>query len=119
MEKLTLVPRGDIDASVDYGNRTVSFENGVKQIQRQWVSPRVSVSFTAEGDKTMRDYLVGFIDKVHGNLDPFLWTYNGQEVKARFAEPKIAWKEINGYGGAGIVGYRGTVSIEFLKDSEK
>lgn len=118
METLELVPRGDVDITRDYGNRTVSFESGSEQLQRLWVAPRVTYSFSVEGDKAMRDYIDAFVDEVHGNLTPFNWEYDGKTVVVRFGESKVAWKDICGYGGAGVVGYRGTITLRALKGSE-
>lgn len=118
METLNLVPRGDVQVDRDYGTRTVSFENGVKQYQRLWVTPRVTYSFTANGDKKMKTYLENFLEARHGNYEPFYWNYEGERLIVRFADSKLSIKEIRGFGGEGTVGYEASIALEKLKDSE-
>lgn len=118
METLELVPRGDMQVDRDYGTRAITFENGVKQYQRIWVTPRVTYSFTTQGDKAMKKYLEDFIEARHGNYEPFYWYYEGEKLLVRFADSKVTIKEIRGYAGEGVVGYEASVTLEKLKDSE-
>jgi phage-related protein len=118
METLNLTPRGDVQVDRDFGTRSVSFENGVKQYQRIWVTPRVTYSFTAQGDKTMKTYLENFITARQGNYEPFYWNYEGERLIVRFADSKLSIKEIRGYAGEGTVGYEASIALEKLKDSE-
>lgn len=118
METLKLIPRGNVTVDRDFGNKTISFENGTKQVQRLWVSPRVSYSFKTQGDKSMKTYLEEFVVARHGNLEPFYWEYEGETLTVRFAESKVSISEIRGYGGEGVVGYEADVNLEKLKDSE-
>jgi phage-related protein len=118
METLNLVPRGDVQVDREYGTRTVMFENGTKQHQRLWVSPRVIYSFTANGDKKMKTYLENFLEARHGNYEPFYWNYEGETLIVRFADSKLSIKEIRGYAGEGTVGYEASITLEKLKDSE-
>jgi len=118
METLVLVPRGEVTEGHDYGNRTVSFENGVKQNQRIWTKPRKTYSFSTQGDKTMKKYLENFIDARFGNHEPFYWEYDDEVHRVRFADSKLDIVAVRGYGGTGTVGYKVNVSLEELKDSE-
>lgn len=118
METLNITPRGAVQVDRDFGNRTVSFENGTKQIQRLWITPRKTYSFTTQGDKQMKEYLEQFVEARHGNLEPFYWEYEGQTLLVRFADSKVSIKELRGYGGEGVVGYEASIALELLKDSE-
>ena len=118
METLNLVPRGNTQVDRDYGTRSTSFENGVKQYQRRWITPRVTYSFTAQGDKAMKKYLEDFVEARHGNYEQFYWKYEGERLLVRFADSKVSIKEIRGYAGEGVVGYEASISLEKLKDSE-
>ena len=118
METLVLVPRGNVKVSKDYGIRCITYESGTKSFQRQWINPRITYSFSVEGDDTMRKYIDSFADSVHGNFDKFYWVYNGETLTCRFSESKIEWEHIRGYGGEGCVGYRASVNIEVARSSE-
>lgn len=118
LETLTLVPRGEVQVSKDYGNNTVEYENGTKQFQRRWISPRIVFSFSVQGDKDMKEYLEDFIDEVHGNYSKFLWVYEGVTYTVRFGEKSIVFKDIRGYGGEGVIGYSADITLEVVKSNE-
>ena len=118
METLVLVPRGNVKVTKDYGVRYISYESGVKSFQRQWINPRITYSFSVQGDEAMREYIDNFVDSVHGNFDKFYWVYNGATLTCRLSDSKVEWEHIRGYGGEGCVGYSATIGIEVAKSSE-
>ena len=118
METLKIPVRGEVKRNIDYGNRTVTFENGTKQKQRLWVSPRVTFTVNCEGNEDMRKYLVAFFDAVHGDYDKFYWTYEGTTMTCRFTDSKLDITEIREYGTGNTVGYKASFGIEVTRTSE-
>ena len=118
METLKLIPRGDVTKAYDYGNNIVQFENGLQQVQRKYVTPRLTLSIHVEGTKEMKDYLEEFINARHGNYEPFYWTYEGHTDVYRFGESAIQFTEIRGYEGEGTVGYKADISLQRCKERE-
>ena len=119
METLKLIPRGDVSKQYDFGINKVEFESGVQEYQRKWQKPRIVLSFSVTGDKSMKEYLEGFIVARGGSYEPFLWSYEGKDLRVRFSESSINITELRGYEGTGTVGYKADISLTVLKDSER
>ena len=51
METLNLTPRGEVTKNYNFNNNKVDFESGITQIQRKWVTPRLTFSFNVSGSK--------------------------------------------------------------------
>ena len=117
IETLNLIPRGDVTRGLNFGTNVVEFENGIQQVQRKWVSPRISFSFTTQGDKEMKKYLEDFVLARGGNYEPFYWEYDGTTYVVRFGST-VEFKEIRGYEGEGVVGYEASIELSVCKESE-
>jgi phage-related protein len=118
IETLTLTPRGNVTKAYDFGINTVEYENGVKQYQRKFVTPRLTLSFKAQGNKEMKDYLESFIVARSGNYEAFYWEYEGTKDVYRFSDGNIQFEEIRGYEGEGTIGYSADVSLVKCKEKE-
>jgi phage-related protein len=119
MVTLNLVPRGEVTKNYNFNNNKVDFESGITQIQRKWISPRITFTFNVMGDKAMKEYLESFFAARGGNYEAFFWAYEGTTYRVRFNEPSLDFTEIRGYSGEGTVGYKAQVSLMVLKDAEE
>ena len=119
METLNLTPRGEGMKNYNLNNNKVDFECGITQIQRKWVTPRLTFSFNVSGSKEMKEYLESFFVARGGNFEAFNWTYEGTTYRVRFGETNLDFTEIRGYEGEGTVGYKAQVSLMVLKDAEE
>lgn len=117
IETLTLVPRGNVTKAYDFGINTVEYENGIKQYQRKFVTPRVTLSFKVQGTKEMKNYLEEFMVARSGSYEPFYWEYEGEKAVYRFGD-SIQFTEIRGYAGEGTVGYEADISLVKCKEKE-
>ena len=118
MQILKLVPRGNVEKDVNWGIRTISFENGTNQYQRIWQEPRVTYSFSTQGGLAMKEYLQEFFNSVCANFIPFYWEYENELIPVRFGETNLSFTEIRGYAGMGVVGYSVNVSLVKCKKGE-
>jgi phage-related protein len=118
MQTLNLVPRGNVDKDYNFGTNKVEYESGATQYQRKWVSPRITFSFSVQGDKQMKQYLENFVLAHGGNYTPFKWTYEGTTYVCRFGESSVKFTEIRGYEGEGTVGYEASISLIVCKKGE-
>lgn len=118
IDTLELKPRGNVTKSYDFGINKIEFENGIQQYQRKYVTPRLSISFTTQGNKKAKEYLENFFLSHFGNHQPFYWEYEGQKSVYRFADSNIQFTEIRGYEGEGTVGYEAEIALMQCKESE-
>lgn len=117
METLTLIPRGNVTKAYDFGINTVEYENGVKQYQRRYVAPRLTLTFKAQGTKEMKTYLEDFILARCGSYEAFYWEYEGTKAAYRFGDT-IQFTEIRGYEGEGVVGYEADITLVRCREKE-
>lgn len=108
MNKLQIVPRGDVTNTYTWENHEVQFYSGKKQKVRRRIHPKREMAFTVMGDKETMNYLQEFYDYHKGYLDSFLFDYDGQELTCNFAS-KISIKQSREVSN--IVGFSADISL--------
>lgn len=124
MEKMLIFPLKyvfDVDKTVSFATREVSFEGQNKQIQQLSTNPMKSWNITVRGTPEERNILESFFEKVGGNTRPFVFMDERNRPRwCRFADSKLnitekrAWtNEFNPQGD--VVGFEAKIVIELAQ----
>lgn len=124
MEKMLIFPLKyvfDVDKTVSFATREVSFEGQNKQIQQLSTNPMKSWNITVRGTPQERTILESFFEKVGGNTRPFVFMDERNRPRwCRFADSKLnitekrAWtNEFNPQGD--VVGFEAKIVIELAQ----
>lgn len=124
MEKMLIFPLKyvfDVDKTVSFATREVSFEGQNKQIQQLSTNPMKSWNITVRGTPQERVILESFFEKVGGNTRPFVFMDERNRPRwCRFADSKLnitekrAWtNEFNPQGD--VVGFEAKIIIELAQ----
>lgn len=124
MEKMLIFPLKyvfDVDKTVSFATREVSFEGQNKQIQQLSTNPMKSWNITVRGTPEERNILESFFEKVGGNTRPFVFMDERNRPRwCRFADSKLNITEkrtwTNQFNPQGdVVGFEAKIVIELAQ----
>ena len=73
----TFIPYGKVKISYAWSSDEYESENGTKLYRRKRIHAKKTYSFTIQGIREDMDKLMDFYNAHHGQLDPFLFEYDG------------------------------------------
>ncbi len=78
-------PVGNVKITYDWSPETSEFNDGTKQFRRRRIHAKKTYSFKVVGTKDKIKELVDFYNGHHGQLDPFIFRYDGKDEMCYFA----------------------------------
>lgn len=124
MEKMLIFPLKyvfDVDKTVSFATREVSFEGQNKQIQQLSTNPMKSWNITVRGTPQERVILESFFEKVGGNTRPFVFMDERNRPRwCRFADSKLSINEKRDFSNhfnpqGDVVGFEAKIVIELAQ----
>lgn len=124
MEKMLIFPLKyvfDVDKTVSFATREVSFEGQNKQIQQLSTNPMKSWNITVRGTPEERNILESFFEKVGGNTRPFVFMDERNRPRwCRFADSKLNINEKRDFSNhfnpqGDVVGFEAKITVELAQ----